>query len=135
MLSAFGVFAVGYLARPVGATVFGHIGDRYGRKNAMMASLSLMGLATFFLAILPTYAQIGPSAAVLLVFCRILQGLSVGGEFTGSIVFLAEHALSERRGTITAIAQTSSMGGFLIGSAVCTLASWQLGKDAMSSWG
>ncbi len=135
LLSAFAVFAVGYLARPLGAALFGHIGDRYGRKTSMAISISLMGIATLALAVLPTHAAIGTSAAALLVLCRTLQGLSVGGEFTGSMVFLAEHAAITRRGAMTSISQASSIGGFLFGSGLCTLISWLAGEEGMSSWG
>ena len=135
LLSAFAVFAVGYFARPLGAALFGHIGDRYGRKTSMALSISLMGIATLALAVLPTHAAIGTSAAALLVLCRTLQGLSVGGEFTGSVVFLAEHAAVGRRGAMTAISQTSSIGGFLFGSGLCAVISWLAGEEAMASWG
>ena len=135
LLSAFAVFAVGYLARPLGAALFGHVGDRYGRKASMAASISLMGLATLGLAMLPTHAQIGTAAAFLLVLCRVLQGLSVGGEFTGSMVFLAEHAPIARRGAITAISQTTSIAGFLFGSGLSALISAQVGEAAMAAWG
>ncbi|WP_169054257.1 MFS transporter [Nitratireductor sp. XY-223] len=135
LLSAFAVFAVGYLARPLGAALFGHIGDRYGRKISMAASISLMGIATLCLAVLPTHAQLGTTAALLLVICRIAQGLSLGGEYTGSMVFLAEHAPIARRGAMTAISQTSSIAGFLIGSGLCAFISWQLGETEMAAWG
>ncbi|WP_419909848.1 MFS transporter [Hoeflea sp.] len=135
LLSAFAVFAVGYFARPLGAALFGHIGDRYGRKTSMALSISMMGIATLCLALLPTHSQLGTTAALLLVFCRIAQGLSLGGEYTGSMVFLAEHAPSTRRGAMTAVSQTSSIGGFLIGSGLCAFISWRLGETEMAAWG
>ena len=135
LLAAFAVFAVGYFARPLGAVLFGHIGDRYGRKTLMAASITLMGVATFCLALLPTDAQIGSTAALLLVICRIAQGLSFGGEYAGSMVFLAEHAPIARRGAMTAFSQTSNIAGFLFGSGLCAFISWQLGETEMAAWG
>jgi MHS family proline/betaine transporter-like MFS transporter len=102
LLAAFGVFAIGYAARPIGGAIFGHIGDKFGRKPAMIVSLVLMGLATLAIGLLPVHAQIGTAAAVLLVALRVLQGLSLGGEFTDSVVLLAESAPPERRGFVAA---------------------------------
>src|SRR5262245_38165788 len=98
LLAAFGVFAIGYAARPLGGAIFGHIGDRFGRKPTLILSIIIMGAATLAIAALPDHAEIGATAALLLVVLRILQGLSVGGEYSGSIVFLAEHAPPEERG-------------------------------------
>jgi len=92
LISAFGVFAAGYLMRPIGGVIFGHIGDRQGRKKALTISVILMAIPTTLVGLLPTYENIGWVAALLLVILRLLQGLSVGGEFTGSISFLVERA-------------------------------------------
>ncbi|MCP4316010.1 MAG: MHS family MFS transporter [Hyphomicrobiales bacterium] len=135
LLSAFAVFAIGYLARPLGGALFGHIGDRYGRKKSMIASILLMGTATLAIALLPTFAQIGTLAAVLLVLLRVLQGISVGGEFTGSMVFLGEHARNESRAAMVAISQCGSLSGFLTGSGIGALVSFYLGDGAMTQWG
>lgn len=135
ILSAFAVFAVGYLARPVGGALFGHVGDRFGRKTSMIASILIMGAATLCIAVLPTYAQIGGLAAVLLVVLRILQGMSVGGEYTGSIVFLAEHAQDDKRASMVSISQFGALSGFLMGSAIGGTFSYFLGDDVMSQWG
>lgn len=135
ILSAFAVFAIGYLARPLGGALFGHVGDRFGRKTSMIASILLMGLATLAIAVSPTFAQIGGLAAVLLVVLRILQGLSVGGEFTGSMVFLAEHARNDNRAAMVSISQCGSLSGFLLGSSVGAFVSFYLGDEAMSEWG
>ena len=88
LLGSFGAFAAGMIMRPVGALVFGHIGDRVGRRFALMSSLVLMALPTFLIGFLPTYAQIGMMAPILLVALRMIQGLSVGGEYASSIVYL-----------------------------------------------
>jgi MHS family proline/betaine transporter-like MFS transporter len=90
LMATFGVFAAGFLMRPLGAVAFGHLGDRLGRKKALVLSVALMAVPTGLIGLLPTYAQAGSLAAVLLVVLRLLQGFSVGGEFTGSIIFLVE---------------------------------------------
>ncbi|HXE87237.1 MAG TPA: MFS transporter, partial [Hyphomicrobiaceae bacterium] len=84
-LEAFGIYAVGFVARPIGAAIFGHYGDRLGRKSALIATLLLMGVATFLVALVPTYAQIGIWGAVTLVVLRFIQGIGVGGEWGGSV--------------------------------------------------
>jgi hypothetical protein len=84
LLAAFATFAVGFLARPLGGAIFGHIGDRFGRKRALIATLSIMGAATTLIGLLPTYANIGTWAPILLILLRLLQGISVGGEWGGS---------------------------------------------------
>ncbi|MFH1299939.1 MAG: MFS transporter, partial [Planctomycetota bacterium] len=97
LIAAFGAFAAGFLMRPVGAVLFGHIGDRVGRKKALMLSVMMMAVPTLLVGVLPTHAQIGVSAAVLMVLLRMIQGVSVGGEYTSSFVFLVEHAPPHRR--------------------------------------
>ncbi|VAW28653.1 L-Proline/Glycine betaine transporter ProP, partial [hydrothermal vent metagenome] len=98
LISAFGVFAAGYLMRPIGGIIFGHIGDRQGRKKALLISILMMAIPTTLIGFLPTYASIGWYSALLLIILRLLQGLSVGGEFTGSISFLVEKAPKGKRG-------------------------------------
>ncbi|MTH94723.1 MFS transporter, partial [Roseibium sp. RKSG952] len=112
--------AAGYLARPLGAFIFGHIGDTVGRKNVLIISIMMMGISTALIGILPTTDQIGATAGLLLVLLRIVQGISVGGEFSGSIVFLAEHALPSRRGFATSMSNAGSIAGFILGSGVVT---------------
>ncbi len=135
LLAAFGVFAIGYAARPVGGAIFGHIGDRVGRKPAMIMSAVMMGLATLGIGILPDHAQIGTAAALLLVVLRILQGLSVGGEFTDSVVMLAEQAPLDRRGFVASWAEIGGIVGMLLGSGIGALTSSVLGDAAMHAWG
>ncbi len=135
LLAAFGVFAVGCAARPLGGAIFGHIGDKVGRKPALLISVATMGLATFSIGILPDHFQLGATATVLLVVLRIAQGLSVGGEFTGSVVFVGEHAPAARRGYFASWPQFGCDGGFLLGSAVGATTSSVLGQAAMNSWG
>ena len=104
LLSAFGVFAVGYLMRPVGGVLIGHIGDRLGRRAALTFSVAAMAIPTFLIGLLPGYGSLGLLAPVALILLRIVQGLSVGGEYTSSMVFLVEHAADGRRGLMGALA-------------------------------
>jgi MFS transporter, MHS family, proline/betaine transporter len=135
LLAAFGVFAIGYAARPVGGVIFGHVGDKFGRKPAMIVSSMMMGLATLGIGLLPNHAQIGDLAALLLVTLRIVQGLSLGGEFTGSIVMLAEQAPDNRRGFIAAWPELGGVAGMLVGSGVGALISSVLSAADMAAWG
>ena len=105
------IFGVGFLFRPVGALLFGSLGDRFGRKGSFLVTVILMGAATFAIGLLPTYSQIGPAAAFLLVGLRIIQGLAVGGEYGGAAIYVAEHAASTKRGRATAWIQSSASLG------------------------
>src|SRR5215475_12211976 len=118
LLSAFGVFALGYLMRPLGGALIGHIGDRFGRGAALTFSVAAMAIPTFLIGLLPGYATLGLLAPVALTLLRMLQGLSVGGEYTSSMVFLVEHAPDGRRGLMGALASSGAGGGTLLGSAV-----------------
>jgi len=135
LLAAFGVFAIGFAARPVGGALLGYLGDRAGRKPALMVSVLTMGMATFLIGVLPTYERIGAAAAVALVVLRIAEGISVGGEFTGAIVLLAEHAPSDRRGSYAIWPEVGCMVGFLLGSGIGALTSTLLGPERMLAWG
>ncbi len=135
LLAAFGVFAIGYAARPLGGIILGHIGDRMGRKPALILSVLMMGAGTTAIGVLPTHAEIGTTAAVLLVVLRILQGLSVGGEYPSSIVFLGEHAPPERRGYVASWPMFGSVVGFLLGSAFGALLSNLMSEAALEAWG
>jgi metabolite-proton symporter len=134
-LEAFGVYAVGFAARPVGAAIFGHYGDRLGRKSALIATLLLMGVATFLVALVPTYQQIGVWGAVLLTILRFVQGVGVGGEWGGSVLLSMEWAQSNKhRGFITSWPQFGvPLGLFLANLAV--LASSAMSGDHFQSWG
>lgn len=135
LLQTWGIFAGGYLVRPIGASVFGYIGDRVGRRRVLYLSAILMGIATCSLGFLPPYAQIGAWAALLLVLVRVLQGFSVGGEFTGSVTYMVESAPPRRRGLAGSWANVGSMTGILLGSGVVSLISFLLPQSAMESWG
>ncbi len=135
LIAAFGVFAAGYLMRPLGGIVFGHIGDRYGRKPVLVLSTLAMAVPTFAVGLLPTAAQIGPVAAVLLVVLRLLQGLAIGGEYTGSVVYMAERAAPKKRGLLCTASILGAGIGTLMGSAAADLINAVLPSDAVDSWG
>ena len=116
LIAAFGVFAAGYLMRPIGGVIFGHIGDQHGRKKALIISVLLMAIPTTLIGLLPTYDTVGWYSAALLVLLRLLQGLSVGGEFTGSISFLVEKAPKGKRGFYGSWSTFGAFGGMLLGS-------------------
>ncbi len=133
VLAAFGAFAVGFLMRPFGAVLFGHIGDRLGRKRALELSVLCMAVPTFVMGLLPGHAVLGLLAPVLLVLMRMLQGLSVGGEVATSVVFLIERSPARRHGLAGSMAFSGSTAGILLGSAVGALSVWLLGAE--SSYG
>jgi MHS family proline/betaine transporter-like MFS transporter len=135
LLAAYGVFAVGFLMRPLGAILFGHIGDRVGRGPALLWSVVAMAVPTLIMGLLPTYAQIGVWASVLMLLCRMMQGLAVGGEYTSSAVFLAETAEPGKRGAASAWAVFGATGGILLGSAVGALVLNALPLEQVVAWG
>lgn len=135
LLSAFAVLAVGYLARPLGSVIFGHVGDRIGRKPAMIVSVVLMGLGSFLIAVLPTPAQIGLSATVLLVLIRVMQGISVAGEYTTSGVLLVEQADRRSRGFVGGWIAFAMMLGCVAGSGVPALLGTILTEAQIQTWG
>src|SRR5262245_641229 len=135
ILAAFGVFAVGYLMRPLGGAVVGHIGDRYGRRVALTFSVSAMAVPTFLVGLLPGHATLGVLAPVLLTFLRVIQGLSVGGEWTTSFVFMVEHAPPGRRALYGTVVSSGGMLGVLAGSGAGALLSAILSPEALDAWG
>jgi MHS family proline/betaine transporter-like MFS transporter len=135
VLSAFGIFAVGFLMRPVGGAVFGHIGDRIGRRAALNLSIASMAIPTFLVGVLPGYDTLGLVAPILLTLLRMMQGLSVGGEYTTSIVFLVEGAKPERRGLVGAVADVGGVIGILVGSATGALLETLMSEAAVQNWG
>ena len=135
LLSAFGVFAIGFLARPLGALLFGYWGDTVGRRSTLALSIILMAIPTFCIGLLPTYETIGLFAPFALTCCRFLQGLSVGGEFTGSVTYLVEHADSSRRGYIGSWGGFSAQIGALLGSGAGALIASNVSSQALYEWG
>jgi MHS family proline/betaine transporter-like MFS transporter len=135
MTETLGGFAIAYLMRPVGAMVFGHFGDRLGRRVTMLGSMALMTAAMLATAMLPTYAQIGPLAGVLLITLRCLISFSVGGEYTGVVAYLMEGAKDSRRGLITSCASAASEVGALLAAGAAALIVWAMPEDDLISWG
>jgi MFS transporter, MHS family, proline/betaine transporter len=133
LIGAYSGFAIGFAARPLGAAVLGHLGDRAGRRAVMVYSIVLMGFATTATAILPTHHMIGIAAPMLLLFTRALQGFSVGGEYTGSVAYLVETASSKRRGLAGSIANIGATAGVLMASGVAT-ATFLLANSAEVPW-
>jgi MFS transporter, MHS family, proline/betaine transporter len=134
-LLAFGVFAVGFFARPIGSLALGWVGDRTGRRALLTLSIALMGVATLAMGLLPTYAQIGAAAPMLLITMRVIQGFSVGGEFTGSMVFTTEAASSLTRGLISSSTAAGVTIGFILGSGSAWAINALLSPEQLSSWG
>jgi MFS family permease len=132
---ALGAFAAGFFVRPFGALFFGRFGDRVGRKAAFLATITLMGVATVAIGLLPTADQIGPAAAGLLVLMRVIQGFALGGEYGGAAIYVAEHAPDNRRGLLTSWIQTSAAAG-LVGALLVILATRTIvGEEDFAAWG
>ena len=135
LLLMYSVFAVGFLTRPLGAILFGYVGDVYGRKRALILSSLCMAIPTFCIGLLPTYDHIGVMAPVCLLICRICQGLSVGGEFTGSFIYLTEHAPIKRRGFFSCWADLGCNLGMILGSSTVAFLKTYLSKEDFATFG
>jgi MHS family proline/betaine transporter-like MFS transporter len=135
LVNTFGVFAAGFLMRPIGAVLFGHLGDRLGRKRALGLSVLLMAVPTALVGLLPTYHQVGLTAALLLLLVRLLQGLSVGGEYVGSMSYLAESAEPGRRGYASSWCNVSGGVGGLIGAGLAAVLTRMLTPEQVDDWG
>jgi MHS family shikimate/dehydroshikimate transporter-like MFS transporter len=133
-LLSYGTFAAGFLARPLGGIVFGHFGDRIGRKAMLSLTLGIMGVATFLIGLLPTYASIGIAAPILLLAMRLAQGFGLGGEWGGAVLMAVEHAPAHRRGFYAALPQMGAAAGLLVANGVLTLAN-RLPEAEFLSWG
>ncbi|MFF4353476.1 MFS transporter [Streptomyces sp. NPDC001530] len=134
-LLSFLTYAVGFAARPLGALVFGHYGDRLGRKKLLVLSLLLMGGATFAIGLLPTHATVGAAAPVLLTALRLVQGFALGGEWGGAVLLVSEHGDAKRRGFWASWPQTGAPAGQLLATGVLSLLTATLSDDAFGSWG
>lgn len=135
LAATLGGFAVAYLMRPVGAVVFGHIGDRRGRRPMLLLSMAIMSVAMLLTALLPTHAQIGPLAAWLLVLLRCVMGFSVGGEYTGVVAYLLESAPPGRRGLMASAAAAASEIGALLAVGVAALTVSLVSEENLQTWG
>jgi MFS family permease len=135
LLQTAAVFAIGFLMRPIGGYVFGFIADKYGRKNSMMISVSMMCAGSLAIAVLPTYAMIGAAAPVLLLLARMLQGLSVGGEYGTSATYMSEVALPGKRGFYASFQYVTLIGGQLLASLVVLIVQQSLSDGELRAWG
>ena len=134
VMASFATFGVGFLARPLGGVVFGHLGDRVGRKATLVATLVIIGIGTFLIGVLPTYASAGVTAPILLVILRLLQGFGLGGEYGGAALLTIEHAPQGRRGFWGSLPQAAASAGILLATGVFSLVEL-LPHDALMSWG
>ncbi len=135
LLGTFGVFAISFIARPIGGIVWGHYGDKLGRKRILILTIILMSLGTFLIGLIPSYATIGMAAPLLLLLCRLLQGFSASGEYAGASLFIAEHAPKSRRGLLVSVVPASTAAGLLLGALTAAGLEFSLTEDALHSWG
>jgi MHS family shikimate/dehydroshikimate transporter-like MFS transporter len=133
-IAAFGAYAAGLLARPVGALIFGHFGDRLGRKPMLITTMLIMGAGTFLIGLLPTYYQVGVAASVLLVVLRLLQGIGMGGEWAAAVLMVFENASTERRGLMTSMVQMGNPIGHIMVSGLFSIVAL-LPEPAFLAWG
>ena len=133
-IAAYGSFAFGYLSRPLGAIIFGHYGDRIGRKAMLILTLLIMGIATFLIGLLPTYAAIGVWAPILLFVLRFFQGIGLGGEWGGAVLITVEHSPGDKRGFYGSLIQIGAPAGLLLGTGVFVIFSY-LPQEQFLSWG
>lgn len=135
LLITFSVFAIGFLVRPLGALVIGRWGDLYGRKKALIYTISLMTIPTVMIGLLPSYASIGIAAPILLTLIRCVQGFAVSGEISSAASFMVEHAHDKRRGFAGSLVMSSAMIGILLGAVVVAILSELMSKEVLHSWG
>ena len=135
LIASFSTFAVGFLARPVGGIVFGHFGDRAGRKAALVVAMSLMGLATTLIGLLPTYSEIGVAAPLALIVCRFAQGLAIGGQWGGAMLLVTENAPSNKRGFYGAFAQAGAPMGVILANLAFLIVTASVSDEEFMAWG
>src|ERR687892_868222 len=133
-VASFGTLATGYIARPLGGVLFGHFGDRLGRKRMLILTMALMGVASTLIGVLPTYDQVGALAPVLLILLRVLQGVAVGGEWGGAVLMSAEHATS-RRGLWASFTNAGAPSGLVLSTLVLAASASLTGEQAFLAWG
>lgn len=135
LLASFATFAVGFAARPIGGLIFGHFGDRIGRKRMLVLSLLIMGVGTFVIGLLPTFESIGVWAPILLVLMRVLQGIGIGGEWGGAVLMTVEHSPQARRGFYGSFPQMGVPAGLLLSTGVFALVRWTTTDEAFLAYG
>ncbi|PZO64977.1 MAG: proline/glycine betaine transporter ProP [Paracoccus denitrificans] len=134
-IAALGTFSVPFLVRPLGGIVFGALGDKYGRQKVLSATILLMAISTFCIGLIPGYASIGIWAPILLLICKLAQGFSVGGEYTGAAIFVAEYAPDRRRGFLSSWLDFGSVAGFLLGAGLVVALQTSMTDESFVSWG
>jgi MHS family shikimate/dehydroshikimate transporter-like MFS transporter len=134
-LLAYTTFAVGFVTRPLGGVIFGHFGDKIGRKSMLIITLMIMGVATFLIGLVPTYAQIGVAAPLLLLLLRVAQGIGLGGEWGGAVLMAYEYAPKEKRGFYASLPQIGLAIGLCLASGVVALLSSLLTDEQFLAWG
>lgn len=134
-LLSLATYSVAFVTRPLGAAIFGHFGDKYGRKSVLISTLLLMGVATTLIGVVPTYATIGAAAPVLLVVLRFIQGIGLGGEWGGAALMVGEHSSGGRRGFLGALVQVASPAGLLLANGVFAVCTFLLSNEAFFEWG
>lgn len=135
LLASFSTFAVGFIARPIGGIVFGHFGDKVGRKKTLVAAMLLMGAATTLIGCLPTYKQAGPTATLLLIGLRFAQGFAIGGQWAGAVLLVTESAPANRRGFYGSFAQMGAPVGVVLANLAFLVSTATLSPEAFMSWG
>jgi MHS family proline/betaine transporter-like MFS transporter len=135
LIATFGIFAIGFLMRPLGAMLFGYIGDKYGRKNALSLSILLMAIPTACIGLLPTYNMIGIWAPILLTLIRLVQGVAIGGEFSGSIVYLVEHAKATNKNRVGSLSVLSMLMGLFLGTMISAVLAKVMSAEEFDTYG
>ncbi|MCM3068211.1 MHS family MFS transporter [Priestia flexa] len=135
LLSTFAIFALSFLIRPLGGLVWGHYGDRIGRRKVLILTMCMMSISTFFIGLIPSYASIGILAPILLLVCRMVQGFSASGEYAGSSLMIAEHAPKKKRGLLVSLVPASTAAGMLLGAIFAAMLEYALTESALISWG
>ena len=135
IIAAFATFGVGFFARPIGGIVFGHFGDRVGRKATLIWTLMIVGLSTFLIGLLPTYADVGVLAPILLVTLRLIQGFGLGGEYGGAALMTIESSPQARRGFMGSLPQAAASAGIMLATTVFSLCNWLLSEAQFLDWG
>ncbi|MCZ4589203.1 MFS transporter [Rhodococcus opacus] len=134
LIMSFATFATGYLVRPIGGLLFGYIGDRFGRRSALMITIAMMGAATVLIGVLPTYATVGALAPIMLLVLRLVQGLAIGGEQGGAVLIAVEHAPPNKRGFYGSFSTAGAQGGTVVATAVFALVTL-MPENALMTWG
>jgi MHS family proline/betaine transporter-like MFS transporter len=134
-IAALGTFSVPFLVRPLGGVFFGLMGDRFGRQKVLSLTIIIMAISTFCIGLIPSYASIGLWAPIILLLCKLAQGFSVGGEYTGAAIFVAEYAPDRRRGFLGSWLDFGSIAGFVLGAGMVVLLQAILGDDSFLNWG